>query len=412
MKKAIISFLFLLILTGRAAAEETLGLFDCYRLALKQSEEIQIHEERIKEAEARFQRAHSSILPRASLIAKEIREEEGGASAFKAAPERKLNFSQPLFRGFKEFSAMASTKALTQSRIYEKRWAEQLLFLDVSDAFYQILELRHDSEILLKMQRTGKEEVRELAHWIRIGRARSSEMALAKTQLKRLSVQSARTHRLLAVSHEVLALLTGVSDFHISDERLEWTSKAALSEFLNAIGARSDLLAKERGSEAAKAEIKIEKADLFPTASLDGNWFQERPGAKTNVDWDLLLTITLPVFERTQVSDVLESQSLYRQAILDQQRTKRQIESEIRRRYEEFRHLLDEGRALREALISAQKTYELKKGDYQFRLLAYLELLTSLMEVQEIEQELNHVEFQTKRAFWNLKVAAGELNAS
>ena len=59
----------LLILGASASAEplKPLSLEDCYRMALKQSEEIALQSERITETEGRFLQSLAGILPKISF---------------------------------------------------------------------------------------------------------------------------------------------------------------------------------------------------------------------------------------------------------------------------------------------------------------------------------------------------------
>lgn len=388
-----------------AFADQNRGLFDCYRLSLKQSEQIGIYQERIEQARANFQQAFSGILPRVSYVAKELREDQSGSS-----PERKLFIEQPLFRGFKEFSAMARQKALREQRGYEKKRAEQLLFLDVSDAFYQILELQKDLKILAQTGQIAQKQIRETASWVRIGRSRPSELAAAKSGLKQIQAEIAKTRRLLALSREVMTFLAGVENLTLSEDQWEWDSQGIVSSFLEGVQTRPDVAAKENQELAAKENIKVERADLFPDVSLEGNSFQKRTGSKKNVDWDVLLTIDLPIFKGKEWGDIKESQSLYEQARLETELARRQAESEVRSAYRQFQISLVEQRALKEALSAERQNYELQKKDYEFRLISQTALLSSLRDLQEIQRQLNNVEFETKRQFWNLKVASGQVD--
>ncbi len=123
------------------SAETALTLPECYQLALKRSETIAINQELIKETEGRFRQALSTALPHVSFESTDKRQDGTGNSAFtlRNVPERKFTFTQPLFSGFKEFAAMAGSRAEHRQRIDEKVRAEQLLFTDVSDAFYLLL---------------------------------------------------------------------------------------------------------------------------------------------------------------------------------------------------------------------------------------------------------------------------------
>lgn len=393
-----------LAIPSQSFADQPLGLFDCYELALKQSEQIQFYQERIHQTEANFQRAFAGILPRVSYILKETKEDLLGTS-----PERKLFVEQPLFRGFKEFSSMAAQRAIKEQRIQEKKRAEQLLFLDVSDAFYQILELGQDLKILGQMKLISEKQTRELGQWVRIGRSRSSELAAARSRLKQVEAEITKTRRLLALSNEVMVFLIGKENFRLSQEKWEWSSADAVSSLIEGINRRPDVAAKEKQEQAAVSNIKVERADLFPDVSLEGNSYQKRSGAKGNVDWDMLLTVDIPIFKGEQWGDLKESKALYEQAKLETGQARRQAESEVRSAYQQFQHLLSEQKALKAALEAEEENYTLQKRDYELRLIHQVALLSSLRDLQELKRQLNHAEFETKRSFWNLKVAGGQI---
>jgi outer membrane protein TolC len=336
---------------------------------------------------------------------KETKEDLLGTS-----PERKLFVEQPLFRGFKEFSSMAVQRSIREQRIQEKKRAEQLLLLDVSGAFYQILELEQDLKILGQMKFISGKQVRELAQWVRIGRSRSSELAAAQSRLKQIEAEINKTRRLLSLSKEVMIFLTGKENFRLSQERWEWNSADAASSLMEGINHRPDLVAKEKQEQAAVSNIKVEKADLFPDVSLEGNSYQERSGAKGNVNWDMLLTIDIPIFEGAEWGDIKESKILYAQAKLETGQARRQAESELRSAYQQFQHSLSEQKAFKAAVEAEQENYDLQKRDYERRLIHQVALLSSLRDLQELKRQLNHVEFEAKRSFWNLKVASGQVN--
>src|SRR3989338_1744756 len=110
--------------------QESFTLQDCYALALKRSEQPAIAKQTIQEAEGRFLQSLSGALPKLSF--NYSHEYQSGDSE----PESKFTFSQPLFSGFKEFAAMAASRAEGRQFRQEESRARQLLLVDVADAFY------------------------------------------------------------------------------------------------------------------------------------------------------------------------------------------------------------------------------------------------------------------------------------
>jgi len=168
MKRLVATALMLLIMAAPAAAEplnlpepapvvailhtppaeepDALTLTECYQLALKRSEQLAIHAELIKEAEARFGQALSTTLPHVSFVSTDLWQDGSGESSFtlRHRPERGFNVTQTLFAGFKEFAALAGSRQERRQRREERARAEQLLLVDVANAFHLLLEQRED----------------------------------------------------------------------------------------------------------------------------------------------------------------------------------------------------------------------------------------------------------------------------
>ena len=176
---------------GWADDSTPLTLAEAYRLALKRSETIAIQSELIKETEGRFLQSLSGVLPRATFSLSEKRQDGTGSSAFtlKEVPERKFVFSQPLFSGFKEFAAMAGTRAERRQRVAEKARAEHLLFVDVANAFHLLLEQRQDLNTLETIRAALIERLDELKVREQLGRSRPSEVVSAEAQLRRVEAE-------------------------------------------------------------------------------------------------------------------------------------------------------------------------------------------------------------------------------
>jgi len=145
-------------------SQDSLTLLDCYKMALKQSETVAIQKEMIKEAEGRFTQYVNRIFPKASFSTSNKIQNGSGGSAFTLTeiPESKFVFSQPIFSGFKELATIAGSRYEKKQRIQEKIRAEQLLFTDVSDAFYLLLSYWEDFESLAAIRRALEERVEEL----------------------------------------------------------------------------------------------------------------------------------------------------------------------------------------------------------------------------------------------------------
>ena len=402
--------------TTATAAEEASGpltMADCYRLALKQSEQIAIRQELIAEAEARFSRALSGILPRASFSSSDKRQDGSGESAFtlRHVPERKFLFSQPLFGGFKEFSAMAATRAEGRQRILEKKRAEQLLLLDVADAFYLLLEQREKSDILKRTHSTLQERIKDLQQREQIGRSRRSEVVGAEAQMRRAEADLELAQRDETVARQLLEFLTGLERIRDISDTGPATPEAEPEEaYLMKASSRYDVKASEEAFVVSEKQVAVAKSGRLPTVGLDGNYYVERAGVSKQVDWDVALKVDVPIFSGGEISgEVKEAASKAAQAKLRMSEAGRKALREIREAYARFQAGISRMNTLAKLLEASEESYSLQLEDYRRSLINNLDVLLSLEDLENARRDFSEAKYDAKRLYWQLKVASGEI---
>ncbi len=400
---------------GWAASPTTpsaLTLRDCYDLALKRSETIAIQKEKIAEAEGRFTQSFSTILPRVSYSASDKWQDGTGGSSFtlREVPETKFVFSQPLFSGFKEFAAMAASRAEQRQRKDEKSHAEQLLFLDVADAFYLLLQQQKDLEELTAIQTILTERIEELKKRESLGRSRLSEVVSAEAQLNRIEAEREDARSQEAIARQLLEFLTGLEPIPaLTDAEATEPISPSLDDYLSKVDRRPNLQAAQEASLVAQKEVAIAKSGFWPDVDVEGNSYTKRRGAAEGVDWDILLKVTTPLFQGGETSGkVKEAQALANQAKLQFEKTQRDALRDIKEAYIKAQSAVAKCEALAKTLESAEKNYELQQKDYQRSLVSNLDVLQALQGLQDAKRDFLQVEYEAKRLYWHLKVAAGE----
>ena len=400
--------------TGVAGAEplKPLTLEDCYRMALKQSEEVAVRSELITETEGRFQQALSGILPKISFSSVDKRQDGDGGSAFtrRNVPERKFTLSQPLFSGFKEFAAMRGSKSEKRLREQEKARAEQLLLVDVSDGFHLLLQQRREIGVLDAIRQTLRERIRELETREKIGRSRASELVAVQAQLYRVEAEWEQAQTREQVSSQLLQFLTGLDAIpDLKDPGPELPAPAPEETYRAKSSTRPDVLAAEQASEIARQELRVARAKFFPTVSLDGNYYVERAGAAQDVKWDASLNVDVPLFQGGgTVGANKEAESGIRQADLKLQRARRVADQEIRDAYAEYGGALARARALTKALEATEESYQMQVQEYRLSLVSNLEVLSTLQTLQDARRDLTSALYDAHRLYWKLRATAGE----
>ena len=394
------------------ADDPPLTLAGCFELALKRSETVAIKRELIKETEGRFLQALSGALPRASFELSEKRQDGSGGSAFtlKEIPERKFVFSQPLFSGFKEFAAMAGSRAEQRERKEETARAEQLLFLDVTDAFYLLLEQREDLKALEAIRAALVGRIDELKERERLGRSRRSEVVSAEAQLRRVEAELELTRSQETTSRQLLEFLTGRDPIDaIADHEPSPPPSGSEDDDVGKAHARPDVKAAEEAWQVARKQVTIAQAARWPRVDVESNYYEKRAGAASGVDWDVLLKVDAPMFQGGQaIGAVREAASRERQAKLQFERTRREAELDIRDTYAKLQGATARHAALKSALDAAEENYRLQVEDYRLNLVNNLDVLQTLQALEDTRREAIAARYAAKRLYWRLRASVGD----
>lgn len=385
-------------------------LEECYALALKQSEVVAIDIEKIKQAEAHFLQALGTLLPQVSLSRTETRQDTELSSSSDSSFEQKAVFKQVLFSGFKEFAGMSGSQLEKKQRLHEKRRAEQLLFVDVSEAFYLLLEIREDLRILGITRTALTERISELKTRENLGKSRASEIASTQTQLYSLEDQIESVKSQEKIARELLAFLVGTPIDEIADvSNSEQVLKAETDYTARAVS-RDDVLAADYAHRLYQKNVLVAKSGFFPQVSLETSYYNHRTSSPTDSAWTALLTVTVPVFQGTTTyGQVKEARSLERQSELTLRRTARGAAQDIHDAYVIAQAAAVRVGLLKKALESAELSYGLQKQDYTLSLVSNLDVLAALQNLQSVRRNYNHIVFESKRAYVQLRVAAGEI---
>jgi outer membrane protein TolC len=397
---------------ARAQENAPLTLAEAYRMALKQSETLAIRQELIKEAQSRFVQSLSGILPRASFEASHTWE-DGRRGTTIDTPERRFTVSQPLFSGFQEFAAMAATRAEGRQRKEEEKRARQLLFRDVSDAFYLYLTFQEDIDVLKSIHKALTDRMAELEKRGQLGRSRASEIASAEARLREVEAELEGAYSRSDVGRQLLEFLTGVEVPAVEDNvdvKVEWKSE---EEYIGMIKNRPDVLAAQEAEAAARHEVTVARAGYLPTVDVDGNYYTKRggTGSAADRDWDVMLRVSIPIFSGGQTAgEVMQQKSQARQAELTRQLAERTAVNDVKNRYAQLKYGIRREEAQGKALAASKKNYELQEEDYRRSLVNNLDVLQALEDFEESQRRYITIKNDLKRAYWEFQVSLGTID--
>ncbi len=397
-------------------AKPTDGAFtlaDCYAKALVQSETIAINEDMIKVTEAHFLQALSIMLPHVSYLSDDFQQDAScktnGSSFQPKSSGRAFNMTETLFSGFKAFAAIQGSTYEKDQRIQEKIRAEQLLFVDVSNSFYLLLEKRDDLKALYRVKKALISRIEELEAREKLGRSRTSEVVNAKVQLYNTIALIENVKNQEVVARQLLEFLVGGPVGELDDVYSLPYNLQPEEFYVAKSEQRPDIKAAKYAWELSKKNIVVVESDFLPTVSLDSNAYTNRSGSYKGIDWDVMLAVKVPIFEGTEViGKSKEARLQAHESELTYQRTKRHAPYDIRESYTSLNTAITVARELKNALDAARENFMLQKKDYELSLVSNLEVLTAIQLLRDAERNYIHALYEAKRLYWQLRVSVGD----
>ena len=282
------------------AAAEALTLDDYFAHALTRSEVVATQGELIQQAEERYQQAKATLRPTIDGVASYTWQESGALNTSIAPtrqPNARLAATQPLFRGFREFASMRQTQALVDAQGEDYRQARTQLFKDVAQNFYDVLAFEQDLRNLDEQINQNIEREKELRDRVRIGRSRSGEMLTVQSTISTLRAQVEQLQAQLAAAREAFAFLSGLpAKTPLRDSEILPANLDTLEAYLARLELRPDVKAAQQRLTAAQENISVARGAYRPSLDLNANRYLERAGNLKNVDWDVQLALTIPLY--------------------------------------------------------------------------------------------------------------------
>ncbi len=411
----------ILLTASDVGSAPVLTLRDCYLLALKQSETIAIKREEIEATQAQFFQAASEALGDVHFKMTQFRQDArdtgdtssvSGSFTRQLKRERVFEMNQPVFQGFKAFAALNAAGGLKKQRTAERIRAEQLLFFDVAQSFYSVLREKKEVEIIEEIEKLFKERIGELNEREAIGRSRQGEVVTAESRLKLIYAEHARSRGDFIIARYGLEFLTGmaIDPDILVDEELPLKDAESLETYLAHIENRPDVEAAKQAARIARQGIISAQSDLWPTMTVDTTAYEMREGFQSGIDWDVLFTVDVPLFQGGEiVGNIKKALSTRKEFDLTHELTKRQAELDIKQSLQNWLTSLDRFNALKEAVSSSEKNYALQREDYARNLVGNLDVLEALESLNQTRRDENEALFEMKENYWGLKVAVGDI---
>lgn len=396
-----------------------ISLDEAVQSSLQKNEFVSQSRSQVKQSEEAVDQIRGNIFPTISLNATYLRQPRlADPIAAAIFPEEQtttnIELTQPLFRGFREFAALDRQKDLRSAQKNTHLVQMIDIYQQVAASYLDVLSLQQDIRNLEAQQKIYKDRVRDLQGRARRGESSSTETLTAQSTAAALDAEYQIQNSRLRSARENFSLLTGLpAETEVTDlpENETKQSLKSLEDYLGRIEDRPDMKASKMMASAADEEVAIAKGAHWPTIDLTGNYYFTRPeGFSEDLDWDVQLRATLPLFEGGVTQSKVRMAVLQRsEKDLAANQMRRKAEAEIKSLFDALRMRVDQLKALKLASDLSEKNYQLLLRDSRRGLARSLDVQMGLTEYRLAKRNYDQARYQTRLERIRLDLASAQI---
>ena len=401
-----------------------LNLTTCYELALLHMESIGLSDQDIRVAQARYWQAVGSALPSLKIVGEQAVYRDraasfgvnsnagfGNVSIDNYPQSARASVKVPLFSGLRDIETAKAARAEIEGNKQTSRRIRQNLYLDVAEAFYQVIQYEEDGRILQDIEKTLSDRVADQERRVQLGKSRESELIQARSALAQARVNIERTKGLLAASRELLVFYTGLprEQLKLKDSSSPPPNSLTLADYLGKSGQRPDVLAAVQAERSARAQLSAAKGEHWPKISFEGNYYLYDSDQIMGGEWNGFLTVELPLFDGGSIeARVNENKALFAKKQLDLSKLERETTRDIRTAWSNFDSSVAELARTDEAARTAQMNYTAQQADYELGVVKSLDVLEALRTWHDTRRDLVTAQINARLNLIKLHLAAGD----
>ncbi len=388
-----------ILLFQAPTAMANVSVKEAYQAALKRNEDVANQVELVNQAEERYKQAMGAIAPTLNFLGSYTKQDNGSTAAAIYPTDQqtyRINATQPLFRGFREYAALKQQGILSSSAKFNQDQAMIQLYQDVVTSYFNVVSAEQDYQNLLNEIKVNQDRLKDIQEFKRIGRSRDTDVLTIESNIAQLETQVESAKTLIKTTRAIFAFLTDLPNTEtLTDTRIKTASVEDMNAFTAKINDRPDVQAATTNVDAADRGVSIARGGHLPSIDLGANYYFDRPGALSNVKWDATLGLTFPIFQGGVIqSGVRVAASQLKQADLGLSKARRLAEEQIETFYENVVGDLRQIQKQKNAVDISQKSYAAEKRDYKLGLVTNLDVLQSLTASQESQRQLDRLLYQ------------------
>lgn len=407
----------LIFLTVIPLSASAATLSDSFRAAMSRTETIQQGEQKVVQADENVNQVVATVLPTIAFNASHtIQPLPNDPIAQQFSPRHQttasVGFTQPIFRGFREFAGLDGAKHLrsAEQASQEKRVAD--LYQSVASTYLTVLSLEQDLQTLREQSDLYGSRINELGARVRRGESNETDVVTAQASESSLQAEIRLVQSQILTARENLRFLTGLptTEKLVDPNLLAGNRLEPLDAYLKRIDERPDVKAARESFEASQNNVSIARSNHFPSLDAFGNYYFVRPGFLSDLKWDVGVRLTVPLFEGGG------TQAKFRAAVsqrteweLAWQRARRAAEEEIRSLHGGLLARLDHIKSLERSVALTEKNSNLLQRDYRRGLARNIDVQEALTALRTTRRSYDQSRFAGQTEFVQLQKAAALL---
>jgi outer membrane protein len=409
-------------------APDSVTLEQAERAALKYYQPFHMAEEILSQLRQQQRQALSAILPTLTVggtLTQRTDPQYSTSAAFgpsvpvllfpRTDETLTLTLSQPLFTGGRALGGYKEATALMQAGEQDVEQSRESLLLNVAAAFYGVLKAHKQVELFEAEWNRLQEHRRSAEARVRVGDATRTVLLRAEAELAGAQAALVRARSDELIVREQLALLTGLpSDAGLATPAAQVAPAISDGLVTDAQLHRPEWLRSRFQQQAAEQQVRVARAGLFPTLSLQLTYKQEaqNPDTAFYVDPDkyAMLQLQFPLFEGgLQLARVREAYSQLRTTELNTEYLQLSIKAEVRNAMRDVQALAGVVEQFTAQVAFARENYELTSRQFAVGLATNLDVLDANSTLLSAEQQLAAATFDHDVAVLHLYKSLGRL---
>lgn len=316
-----------------------------------------------------------------------------------------------LFRGFGDVANLKTIKSVIAQRRDLLLDLQQTVLVNVAQTYYQVLRSERQVSVLENSLRLQEARAKDIQDRFDHGLATRLEVSQSRAQADATGAALIQARNDVANARTLLANLIAIPrvDGPLIDDYAVPDAPPDLDEFEKlAVAQRLDLQAALAAVAAARSAVDAAFAQYYPSVALNVAAFARPDSYASPERWNAILVANVPIFTAGIIhAEVRNAWSRWRQALLNESATRRQVLTDVRLAYDNLTHNRERIARLASAVTAATDAYRQSKAAYELGLAINLDVLTAQDQLLTAELNLASATFDRTVYYMDLRRAAG-----